>query len=88
MEEIYQNSPIAQTARLVLFGPVLVISIFPVAYFVCITTVYSIIHWLVFKKKKHTKELKKGSPMAQTTCPESFGPVLVISVLPVAYFVE
>src|SRR5882762_4623065 len=83
-KEIYKNSPMAQTTPDASFGPVLVISVLPVAYFVYYNFIYC--KTLVSIKKTRNKKIK-NSPMAQTTRLASFGPVLVISVLPVAYFV-
>ena len=74
----------AQTICLASFGPVLVISVLPVAYVVYYKCIYCRI---LVSVKKNTKEIKKNTPMAQTTRLASFGPVLVISVLPVAYVV-
>ena len=75
----------AQTAHLVSFGPVLVISNFP-APVLCILQL-SVAKTLIIVYKK-TKEISKNSPMAQTTHLASFGPVLFISFLPVVYLVD
>ena len=74
----------AQTTRLASFGPVLVISVLPVAYFMYYSLMYCTT--LVSVKKKRRK-VKKYSPRAQTTRLASFGPVFTISAHPVAYFV-
>jgi hypothetical protein len=74
----------AQTTRLASFGPVLVISVLPVAYFVYYNFIYC--KTLVSIKKTRNKKIK-NSPMAQTTPDASFGPVLVVAGLSVTYFV-
>jgi hypothetical protein len=67
------------------FGPVLIVSVLPVASFVDYNFRY---YKTLLSIKKNERNIKKDSPMAQTMLDASFGPVLVISVLPVASFVD
>ena len=76
----------AQTTRLTSFGPVFVVPAQSIMYLVIKTYIYTCVVELLLVSKKNKGKRKKNSPIAQTTHLASFGPVLVVTNLPVVYW--
>ena len=75
----------AQTTQDAPFGPIFVVPAESITYLCIRTYIYTIKVQLITKGNQ--RKYKKNSPRAQTTHLASFGPVLVVSAYPVAFFV-